>query len=177
MPPELREQPRFDDGSVQAPARLGRVVEDHRPRGAAPAAEDLPSPAHRRSDLSATRCRSFECGSVRARSFRSRAPPAWRATCSPCRRTSTPCCGSRRSSSRSPPAARHRRPSTVYRSSCPGARSSPPSFPGGPAKSPSGTPYDEGRAPWSQGARPSCSFCSILNDRDAQKAATIRTTS
>ena len=31
------------------------------------------------------------------------------------------------------------------------------------------------RGPW--GARPSCSFCSILNDRDAQKAATIRTTS
>ena len=38
-----------------------------------------PSPAHRRSDvsdLSATHCRSFECGSVRTRSFRSRASPA-----------------------------------------------------------------------------------------------------
>ena len=44
MAPELREQPRLDDGPSQAPARLGGVVGDHHPRGAAPAAEDLPEP-------------------------------------------------------------------------------------------------------------------------------------
>ena len=32
-----------------------------------------------------------------------------------------------------------------------------------------GIQYGEGRAPWAQGARPSCSFCSILNDHGAQK--------
>ena len=31
-------------------------------------------------------------------------------------------------------------------------------------------------APVAQGARPSCSFCSILNDQDAQEALAIRTT-
>ena len=44
MPPELREQLGLDDGPSQAPARLGGVVEHHHPRGAAPAAEDLPEP-------------------------------------------------------------------------------------------------------------------------------------
>lgn len=156
MAPELREQPRLDDGPSQAPAASvalsGTITLGARPQRP----KTSPSPAHRHSavsDLSAAHCRSLEFGGDRTRSFRSRASPAWRATCSPCRRTSTPCCGSRRSSSRSPPAARHRRPSTVYRSSCPRARSSPPSFPGGPAKSPSGTPYDEGRAPPVPGGR------------------------
>lgn len=59
---------------------------------------------------------------------------ARRATCPPCRRTSPQCCSSRRASSRSLPAARLRRPSTVYHSSCLGARSSPPPFPGGLGK-------------------------------------------
>lgn len=44
MAPEPRERPRLDDGPAQAPARLDGVVEDHRPRGATLAAEDLPEP-------------------------------------------------------------------------------------------------------------------------------------
>ncbi len=42
--PELREQPRFRDLPAHHPARLGGVVEHHRRRGAAPAAEDLEQP-------------------------------------------------------------------------------------------------------------------------------------
>lgn len=42
--PELREQPRFRDLAAYHPARLGGVVEHHRSRGAAPAAEDLEQP-------------------------------------------------------------------------------------------------------------------------------------
>ena len=41
---ELREQPRFRDLAAHHPARLGGVVEHHRRRGAAPAAEDLEQP-------------------------------------------------------------------------------------------------------------------------------------
>lgn len=41
---ELREQPRFRDLAAYHPARLGGVVEHHRRRGAAPAAEDLEQP-------------------------------------------------------------------------------------------------------------------------------------
>ena len=41
---ELREQPRFRDLTARHPARLGGVVERHRRRGAAPAAEDLGQP-------------------------------------------------------------------------------------------------------------------------------------
>ena len=44
MGPELREQPRFRDLPAHHPARLGGVVEHHRRRGAAPAAEDLEQP-------------------------------------------------------------------------------------------------------------------------------------
>lgn len=47
----------------------------------------------------------------------------------------------------------------------------------GSAKSPSGNTIRRGPRPWSQGARPSCSFCPILNDHDAQKAMAIRTSS
>lgn len=47
----------------------------------------------------------------------------------------------------------------------------------GSAKSPPGNTIRRGPRPWSQGARPSCSFCSILNDHDAQKAMAIRTSS
>lgn len=42
--PELREQPRFRDLAAHHPARLCGVVEHHRRRGAAPAAEDLEQP-------------------------------------------------------------------------------------------------------------------------------------
>lgn len=42
--PELREQPRFRDLAAHHPARLRGVVEHHRRRGAAPAAEDLEQP-------------------------------------------------------------------------------------------------------------------------------------
>ena len=41
---ELREQPRFRDLAAHHPARLGGVIEHHRRRGAAPAAEDLEQP-------------------------------------------------------------------------------------------------------------------------------------
>ncbi len=48
---ELREQPRFRDLAAHHPARLGGVVEHHRRRGAAPAAEDLEQPGAQHSDL------------------------------------------------------------------------------------------------------------------------------
>lgn len=44
MGSELREQPRFRDLAAHHPARPGGVVEHHRRRGAAPAAEDLEQP-------------------------------------------------------------------------------------------------------------------------------------
>ena len=277
VPPELREQPGLDHGPAQAPARLGGVVEDHHPRGAAPAAEDLPEPRAQalrrlrpqRDALPLVRVRQREDEELQVEGLAgdhgaevaevdlagARRPLELEVALAAARRAGAPPVGDEAPHRRVGPlvaaladepvvdplggvALLARRPQVrlehgldprlvpgecgprprrggrrdgrhvlhvgVLRH-CVAAHAEPPRdlrprhasgvhrpyiihhvqghghllrpSRAGSAKSPPGNTIRRGPRPWSQGARPSCSFCSILNDHGAQKAVTIRTTS